>query len=258
MENDNLKLRVMREKEEHDDNSILEKSFKLKNIFNHLLISPTIKRLERDENQIYKECKGFRVLDVGCGFGERSILLAEYGANVSGIDISNKYIKASINLSKQKNISENCKFEEMDVHSMNYDNETFNLVIGRGIIHHLDLKVSLLEIKRVLKKGGTAVFLEPLDANPLLKIFRILTPFARTPDEKPLSRKDLNWIRKNFQVSSSYYGIISAPVAILTSIILRPYPSNFILRFADFIDEKLNRFNFLNPYNQYVLLKLTK
>ncbi len=255
---DEIEERVQREKSEHDDNSILEKSYAVKNIFCHCLFSPTMKRLENDEMKIYKGCKGLKVLDVGCGFGQRSVLLAKYGAQVTGIDISSKYVKSSINLSQKEKVLEKCTFEEMDVHDMNYDDETFDLVVGRGIIHHLDLKVSLLEIKRVLKKGGRALFMEPLDANPLLKIFRVLTPFARTPDEKPLTKKDLNWVAKNFHVRSTFYGIISAPFAMMTSIFLRPYPSNVFLKLTDFAERYINKIRILHPYNQYVLLNIKK
>ena len=50
--NNKFKLSEMRENNSHEDNSILEKSVKLKNIFCHFLISPTLKRLNRDEKNI--------------------------------------------------------------------------------------------------------------------------------------------------------------------------------------------------------------
>ena len=253
-----LKLRVMREKKSHEDNSILEKSINLKNIFCHVLTSPTLKRLNRDEKDIYSKCKGMQVLDVGSGFGERSIQIAKCGGQVIGIDISQKYIMESKKIARKKKLSKKCQFLEIDVHSMPFPNNKFDLVIGRGIIHHLDLKVSLLEINRVLKKGGTASFIEPLDANPLLKIFRFLTPFARTPDEKPITKNDLKWINKTFKVQSSYYGIITTPLAIITSLILRPYPLNFILKISDMLEQYINKFKIFHSLNQYVLFKFKK
>ena len=253
-----LKNRVLREKEEHEENSILEKSFKLKNIFCHVLSSPTTKRLNRDEENIYHKSNGLKVLDVGCGFGDRSLEIAKFGGEVIGIDISEKYINYSKKLADENQLSRKCDFLQMDVHSMTFENNKFDLVIGRGIIHHLDLKVSLLEIKRVLKNGGTAIFVEPLGSNPLLKIFRLLTPFARTPDEKPLKIKDLKWIREEFFVENSYYGIFSTPLAIITSIFLRPYPSNIILKISDFLEKIVNKFYFFHPFNQYVLIKIKK
>ena len=256
--NGELKSRVLREKGEHEDNAILEKSFQFKNIFCHVLNSPTIKRLKRDEEKIYYQSKGLKVLDIGCGFGERSIEVAKFGGEVVGIDISKKNINFSEKLASEKNLSKKCDFLQMDVHEMSFENNKFDLVIGRGIIHHLDMKVSLLEIKRVLKNGGTALFVEPLDSNPLLKLFRFLTPFARTADEKPLTKKDLKWISKEFYVENSYYGIFSTPLALITSIILRPYPCNIILKISDIVEQYFNKLEIFHPFNQYVLIKVKK
>jgi hypothetical protein len=43
------------------------------------------------------------------------------------------------------------------------------------------------EIKRVLKPGGRAIFIEPLAHNPFLRLFRMLTPGRRTPTEQPMT-----------------------------------------------------------------------
>ena len=131
-------------------------------------------------------------------------------------------------------------------------------MIGSGILHHLDLPISLGEINRVLKKGGRALFKEPLAANPLLKLFRILTPRSRTVDEKPLTSSDLELIAKRWDTQSTYYGLVSAPVAMLTSILLRPFPDNYLLKIADWIELWMMNIPTLNPFHQYVLLNLVK
>ena len=63
---------------------------------------------------------------------------------------------------------------------------------------------------------------------------------------------------ENFEVHSTYYGLLSAPVAMVTSIILRPFPNNFLLKLADHGEIFLNKFKWLHPFNQYVLLNLKK
>ena len=250
--------RVKREQVQHDEDMVLENSYKLKSKFFHVAESPTMKRAQEEEESVFKNVENLRVLDVGCGFGEKSVLVAKNKGNVVGIDIANNYIEASKKLAKKNDVDQMCDFYVMDVHDMGFEDNYFDLVVGRGIIHHLDLEVSLTEIKRVLKVGGEAVFFEPLNANPLLKIFRKFTPSARTIDEKPLSIKDLNWIRRNFEINSLYYGIVSAPIAMLTSLVLRPWPNNFILRIADYFEKIINNLSFIQPFNQYVLLKIKK
>jgi hypothetical protein len=45
---------------------------------------------------------------------------------------------------------------------------------------------------------------------------------------------------------------------VITSILLRPYPNNILLRVADKLELILNRFRPLRPFNQYVLLNLVR
>jgi len=209
--------RVLREKTAHTDNDVLKRSWKLKRLFRHLITSPTMARLEWNFGKYLKNVRELRVLDLGCGHGEQSIILLERGARVSGIDISQRYIDDAIQSAKKAGYSaEQYDFRIMDAHSLDFPDQEFDVVIGRGILHHLDLGVTLKEIRRVLKIGGRALFQEPLSANPILRMFRILTPYARTKDEKPLTPKDLDMIEGGWHAYNTYYGLISAPVAVIT------------------------------------------
>jgi 2-polyprenyl-3-methyl-5-hydroxy-6-metoxy-1,4-benzoquinol methylase len=258
MDHSRLEQRVNREKISHDEDGILENAIKLKGVFVHVLNSPTMMRCEHEQSQFFKDVAGKKVLDIGCGFGEKSLYLAKMGAQVNGIDISNKYVESAKDSAEKIALSGRCDFEVMDAHHLEFPDNHFDLVVGRGIIHHLDLQVCLLEMRRVLKPGGRAIFLEPLADNPLLKFFRVLTPRARTVDEKPLTATDLAWVEREWAVESSYFGLISAPIAMLTSIFLRPFPNNPLLTFADIIERRLNKLRPLQKYNQYVLLNLIK
>ncbi|MEM2002942.1 MAG: hypothetical protein QXT77_09880, partial [Candidatus Methanomethylicaceae archaeon] len=53
-------------------------------------------------------------------------------------------------------------------------------------------------VYRVLKQGGKGVFLEPLGHNPLINLFRKLTPQRRTPTEKPLKIDDVVFFAEPF------------------------------------------------------------
>jgi ubiquinone/menaquinone biosynthesis C-methylase UbiE len=79
---------------------------------------------------------------------------------------------------------------KIDCESLCFDNDSFDLVIGRAILHHLDLSRALPEIHRVLKKNGRGLFIEPLGMNPLINLYRKLTPQNHTPDEHPLKNAD--------------------------------------------------------------------
>jgi len=258
--NTNVPERVNREREAHDEHDVLGENIRVKQRFPHVTSSPTIMRMEKDILAFTDNLKGLRILDLGCGHGEQSLRFLQNGAAfVAGIDISMNYIDSARQSITEAGFPDNTfHCSVMDAHQMDFEDHSFDMVIGRGILHHLDLTVSLGEIQRVLKVGGRAVFMEPLAANPLLKVFRYLTPKARSMDEKPLSIQDLAMIDGHWQVNNAYYGLVSAPLAMCTSLLMPKNNTNAILRFADWLEQRFNHIKILQPLNQYVVLNLMR
>jgi|SRR5271165_2524184 len=255
-----LQSRVDREKNAHTEDDVLGNSYKIKAFFSHTLSSTTIRRMHSDYFDRLDDVRGLSILDIGCGHGKLSLRLLGKGAgHVAGIDISDRYVSEAAEGARALGYSlDRFEFKVMDAHRLSFSDDQFDIVVGNGILHHLDLPVCMREIGRVLKPGGYALFIEPLAGNPMLKLFRVLTPRARTPDEKPLCASDLEGLAQIWDVESRYYGILSAPIAAVTSIVLRPFPNNPLLAAADRIERWLGRFKALNPYNQYVMLVLIK
>jgi SAM-dependent methyltransferase len=82
----------------------------------------------------------------------------------------------------------------MDCENLKFNEEEFDAVYGRAILHHLNLRKGLQEIWRVLKQNGIGVFIEPLAMNPFINFYRMMTPGRRTPYEKPLDKGDFKTI----------------------------------------------------------------
>ncbi len=97
--------------------------------------------------------KGSKVLDVGCGIGGSSRILAEiYGFDVLGITISPKQVHRANQLTPD-NI--NCRFEVMDALDLQYENETFDAVWSVEAGPHMPDKQRYAdELLRVLRPGG--------------------------------------------------------------------------------------------------------
>ena len=134
---------------------------------------------------------GKDVLDYGCGPGYLAKFLVEGGAkSVTGIDVSDGEIEQARERAEQNGIADRTRFLVADAHATEFPDDSFDLVVGSAILHHLELRRALIEIRRILRPGGCAVFLEPLWHHPLLRIGRALTPAARTPDEHPLTVDD--------------------------------------------------------------------
>jgi SAM-dependent methyltransferase len=256
-----LALRVRRELAAHTEDYVLARSRALKDRFPHIRSYPSLQRMMERLNEYLNNSSGQRVLDLGCGNGERSLQLLGHGALVDGIDISPVYIENARQAALQAgHAADVFEFRAMDAHHLAYDHESFDMVVGNGILHHLDLVASTREIQRVLRPGGRALFVEPLAAHPLLKAFRWITPQARNADERPLSRADLRMFAADprWLVESSYCGIIAAPTAIVTSLLLRNAPRNLLRRAADAVERLLHRAHALDAWNQYVMLNLVK
>ena len=87
---------------------------------------------------------------------------------------------------------------------------SFDIIYGSGVLHHLDFKKSIKELNRLLKTNGSLIFIEPLGTNPFINFYRKLTPKSRTVDEHPLIFKDLNYIKNVLgTITVKYYGFLS-------------------------------------------------
>jgi ubiquinone/menaquinone biosynthesis C-methylase UbiE len=122
------------------------------------------KRAERRADLIvkYGDLKSWdSVLEIGCGTGIFTELLCiKTNPNLIAVDISEDLI----NVALKRRI--NATFEIQNAHGLNFDNNSFDKVVGSSVLHHLNLDIALNEIYRVLKPGGRMIFAEPNIINP--------------------------------------------------------------------------------------------
>ena len=154
------------------------------------------------EKELRKLAPGRRVLEYGCGPGSYSFFLARNGAEVTGVDISPVAMERARETARSEGVDDKTTFEAMDCENLEFEDGTFDVVCGEGIIHHVDVRKSYREISRVLRDDGTAVFLEPLGHNPLINLYRGRTPELRTPDEHPLLTRISRWRASSSETST--------------------------------------------------------
>ena len=185
--------RVQREKEFHDAwaSSVEVQKLRVRRNFD----SPTAidNRYALSE---MGDLRGKSLLDLGCGAGETSVYFALMGAKVVGNDISGGVLGLGRRLA-QKNAS-SVDFLQADAGKLPYKDNSFDIIFGNGVLHHVDLQAAAKEIRRVLKPGGKAIFIEPLPYNPLINIYRKMAKGVRTEDEKPLSLSQRESLRPHF------------------------------------------------------------
>lgn len=206
------------------------------------------------------DVKGLRVLEVGCGTGWLAIRLAKAGATVYGIDISGELVKTATEEAKKSGCGENAVFRKMAVEDLSLEGTLFDVVIGSAILHHTDIASSITNIERVVKPNGRAVFVEPMNENPALKVWRRFTPQRRSPTEKALLKRDLDFIRTVFpKAIFRYFGFVS----MVTYGLLMFFPNNGPLLSMNKILERIDTalaesFPRLGMYYAVVVMELRR
>jgi ubiquinone/menaquinone biosynthesis C-methylase UbiE len=149
---------------------------------------------------------GKRLLFYGSG-GHFSLIrkFVQQGAEVIAIDISPETVAGLRRAIELEGYANQSSAIEMDCESLDFADESFDFVFARSIIHHLNVDTSLKEIKRVLKPDGKLAVLEPLGTNPLINLYRWITPNSRTADEHPLANADLKTFKDYFPESKFHY-----------------------------------------------------
>jgi ubiquinone/menaquinone biosynthesis C-methylase UbiE len=250
--------RVLRERDAHEDDHIAANLQKWWSRFPHVFTNPSMLSLHRFYQEQLGDVRGKTVLEYGCGKGDFAAWLSTLGAYVVGIDISEFNIaRCNTRFGGKEPDSKSCRFYVMDAHLLQFADSSFDVVLGNGIIHHLDLPTAMKEVDRVLKPGGVALFQEPLGDNPLLKFYRHLARY-HTEDERPLSRRELAYLENEWHVLTKFSGLFTMPVAILTSFLLRPFPNNWLLRLASAAEEIANRRRLLRHWNRMAVFLYQK
>ena len=203
--------------------------------------------------QIDENCTGQRILEYGCGDGKHALALAHYGAEVVGIDISVEAIRQANAQAHADGLEDKLTFEVMNAEALKFPNEYFDIVCGSSILHHLNLDGACRELVRVLKPEGRAVFREPLGHNPLINLYRKLTPKIRTEDEHPLLVHDLETLSGYFnEVHIHYYTLCT-----LIAVPFRALPGfKGLLAFLEWFDNFLLRLPFIKSLAWQVVIQL--
>lgn len=139
------------------------------------LHSPMAERWLYEIKKQLPQDKNLRILDVGCGAGFFSVLLAKEGYQVTGVDLTPDMVENARTLAEEEKTD--CEFFVMDAENLRFADESFDVVISRNLTWTLpDVKSAYREWVRVLKKGG---ILLNFDANYGLSDF---TDLCELPD----------------------------------------------------------------------------
>lgn len=126
---------------------------------------------------------GMRVLEVGCGLGRYTFILAELGVKVEGLDLSPRLVEQLAQINGGRYEIPTHGLDMVDCPPQMHGR--FDAVIGFFVLHHVhNLDQCFQAAARLAKPGGSVAFLEPNPFNPLYYIQITLTPEMRWKGER--------------------------------------------------------------------------
>lgn len=138
------------------------------------------------------DLRGARVLEYGCGVGYLAAILAREGALVSAFDLSERSVAVTRHRLQANELSGEISVAAGE--DLPYASDSFDIVIGTSVLHHLEVSRAAPELYRVLRPGGRGTFLEPMGMNPLLNFARDHLYYRQKTDrgaDHPLTYQDL-------------------------------------------------------------------
>jgi ubiquinone/menaquinone biosynthesis C-methylase UbiE len=127
-----------------------------------------------------------KILEIGCGTGEYTKRMAKNlpKANIVGLDISKNVLE--IAKDKCKN-ARNVSFTQKSIYNNSFKKDSFDVICGFYVLHHLEMSKIVKEVFRILKEGGVIFFYEPNILNPIVFLIK-KTKFLKkmvgdSPDE---------------------------------------------------------------------------
>ena len=109
--------------------------------------------------QVQRELPYDRALELGCGTGFFLLNLIQAGVARRGsvTDLSPGMVKVATRNGQSLGLDIDGRVA--DAEGIPYDDNTFDLVVGHAVLHHIpDVELSLREVVRVLKPGGRFIF----------------------------------------------------------------------------------------------------
>ena len=199
------------------------------------------------------------VLDYACGNGALAVRSANLGAKYTiGIDISDVSVQNAFEEAQRLGLSDRMSFLQADCENTGLPENSFDVILCSGMLHHLDLSFAFPELRRILKPGGVILAVEALDYNPVIKLYRTLTPTMRTDWEKAhiLSLKDVNFGSRFFDVGEVRYFHILSPLSVFANRI--PVLSKFVLPLFNWLDTLFTRMPLVQLMSWQFVFELRK
>ncbi|WP_435144359.1 class I SAM-dependent methyltransferase [Halobaculum sp. P14] len=119
---------------------------------------------------------GERVLEIACGTGRFTVMLAERGADIVGLDISNAMLEQGRRKARQADVADTIEFMRGDAARLPFPDDHFDAVFAMRFFHLADTPAKFLaEMARVSKR---TVFFDTFDDTSLRVLYNWALPMG--------------------------------------------------------------------------------
>jgi ubiquinone/menaquinone biosynthesis C-methylase UbiE len=176
------------------------------------IADPDVSRVA-DEMEILNErlpLAGASVLELGCGKGNKTRLVAQTAASVLALEVD--AIQLAHN--QASDAPANVRFEYGGAEAIPAADESFDIVMMFKSLHHVPIELmdsALSEIRRVLKPGGLAYISEPVyagDFNDILRLFhdeKAVRDAAFAAEMKAVATQTLTLVKQTFFLQPMHF-----------------------------------------------------
>jgi ubiquinone/menaquinone biosynthesis C-methylase UbiE len=218
-------------------------------------------RLDRALLDLAGDVRARTVLDAGCGQGDLTLRLLEQGATVTALDVSPGMIDVVRRRAARLPAGGAFTAVAAPLERSGLPDHSFDLVLGRFILHHVDVRAGALELRRLLRPGGRAIFIENSGENCMLTFARrrlagrLGIPRLGTEDEHPLTTRDLDDMRGVFSRVTAHHPVFEFLVLFDRQVLRFRHPraSRLLRRFDDAVHRRAPR---LRRFSYRVIVEL--
>lgn len=166
------------------------------------------------------DVSGKTILEYGCGDGVNTVVLANRGARIIALDISAELLDVARKRLEVNGCGEGVQLLVGSAHRLPLPDESVDVIFGMAILHHLELDLAAREVWRVLKKGGRAIFEEPMRNSKLVSRIRRLFPKRAevSPFERPLTDAEMAAFAGPCKYKAKTFQLLLSSVASLVPI----------------------------------------
>lgn len=141
--------------------------------------------IDRSQNEDIKKwllanTKDKDVFEMACGNTAMLPHVAGYVRTAIAADIAPVTIELAKNAAKGNPDLEKIDYRVLDCEKTGLPDNSFDIIIEQGALHHMDLDAAYSEAARLLRPSGKFFCLEAIRHNPIIHLYRKMTPHLRT------------------------------------------------------------------------------